>query len=100
MHNTPLEIGGSFFKLKRSLVEEMGKYSVTRLGDFKYNLTNYITKIAQIFGNFFGLFEKLHFKVKCAVASLALYVLSYLSLNLFLKLSMVYHRNLRLWSII
>ena len=58
---------------------------MTRLGDFKYNLTNYITKIAKIFGNFFGLFEKLLFKVKCAVASLALYVLSYIPKSQFMS---------------
>ena len=44
--------------------------SVTRLGDFwKFLVTKFLAKVAQIIGNFLGNFEKPHSYVKTAVAS-------------------------------
>ena len=43
--------------------------SGTRLGDFrKFLVTNFLTKVAQIFGDFLGFVERHHFKVNTAVA--------------------------------
>ena len=44
--------------------------SVTRLGDFwKFLVTNFITKVAKVLGDFLGFLERQHFKVNNAVVT-------------------------------
>ena len=43
---------------------------MTRLGDFlQFSATNFITKVAQIFGDKMGYFEKLRLQVNIAVST-------------------------------
>ena len=51
-----------FCKWSRSVLREWWFISVTRLGDFwKFLVTKSLTKVAQMYGNYWGYFEKHHF---------------------------------------